>query len=206
MVSHELFDKAISLPDEWNATIITLPDKTQVQVPGVLLRLNLTRRDTSFEVMKSTGTEIPKQRTMAVGEYISTRDIFYVFGGLTEDGPDDEMWGYDFTSSQWIRMENHEPLAPSSRFGMKSTLCFSGEDKAEFLVIYGGTDVLTNFTDIYSFYAVQNSWQFLGSLLDPLTFESDISCLNDTLLVGGGIDEDKIVRNNIFQIPISKPN
>jgi hypothetical protein len=60
--------------------------------------------------------------------------LFYVFGGSTELGPQNDLWVFDFASQTWEMLQTKNPPLPRSDFGYVNY----DDGKHEYFAVYGG--------------------------------------------------------------------
>jgi hypothetical protein len=60
--------------------------------------------------------------------------LFYVFGGVTKIGPQNDLWVFDFASYSWEIIRTKNPPSPRSMFGYVNY----DDGVYEYFAVYGG--------------------------------------------------------------------
>jgi hypothetical protein len=60
--------------------------------------------------------------------------LFYVFGGVAELGPQNDLWVFDFSSQTWEQIRTKNPPSPRSDFGFVNY----DDGVNEYFAVYGG--------------------------------------------------------------------
>jgi hypothetical protein len=71
--------------------------------------------------------------------------LFYVFGGITELGAQNDLWVFDFASQRWAKIRTKNPPLPRSDFGYVNY----DDGKDEFFAVYGGQTPFADDNRIY---------------------------------------------------------
>jgi N-acetylneuraminic acid mutarotase len=98
----------------------------------------------------------PRRNATAVYDQIGNRMI--IFGGQSSTGNLNDVWAFDFTTSEWLELSPAE-TAPSPRFGHNAVY----DLRSRRMIIWSGQGV-GFFNDVWAFDLVSNTWQELGTM------------------------------------------
>jgi hypothetical protein len=83
---------------------------------------------------------------LSTGGYASLTDPkFYIFGGLTLLGPQNDFWEFSFNSMKWVNIQTNSPPSPRSYYGFTT---FTKSD-IQFFVIQSGISFDGEVNDLF---------------------------------------------------------
>ncbi|CAG9317695.1 unnamed protein product [Blepharisma stoltei] len=86
----------------------------------------------------------------------SDNSMLYIFGGNSDNGPQNDMWAYDLTSLQWTQI-SQKGSVPSSRFRFGYSKYLDGSGKLKFIV-FGGSKSTGFSNSLYIFDVQSATW------------------------------------------------
>ena len=76
------------------------------------------------------------------------KNEFYIYGGRTNLGPDNELWVFRFSYMKWEKLQTFETPTSRSMFGFTNYV----EDSYEFFVMQGGITTDDQVNSMYRYF------------------------------------------------------
>lgn len=117
-------------------------------------------------------------------------DHIFIFGGVSDSVTHlNDMWYFDITNNYWIYISVTGAI-PSAR-----QLAACGSFQGNSILLFGGTNQIVNFNDLYYFDAYLYQWKEITPIMSPSPTPRFSACLaiyQTNLLILGGRDDTSI--------------
>ena len=109
----------------------------------------------------------PSARVGGAGAYDATRRWFVVYGGRGGDlqhEPLADVWAFSLDTYAWMLLDDGSGHAPPARWGHAASL----DDRTGTLVVFGGTNKATSYSDVWLFEPDRLAWtEVTGGMMGP---------------------------------------
>ncbi|CAG9314812.1 unnamed protein product [Blepharisma stoltei] len=133
----------------------------------------------------------PIPRIFFGGFVDSVKNKLYIFGGLTLNGPLNDMWSYDLKSLQWNSIKQKGDI-PSSRYRFGYTSYYDTVDRKLKFALYGGCLPFGYDNNLFIFNVENSTWtlQNFQKVITPKLDFALIEHLNGFIYMCGGIEKE----------------